>query len=432
MRATRTRTRPLLVATGLAALVALLPVPAGAAWGSAAPLCFGLEPTVIGAPGADEVVGTEGDDVIVATDVRSVRALGGDDTLCVTGARWLDAGDGDDRVRHRAPKQSWVVLGSGSDLFEGSDARDRVYAERFDGEDSYPGEGPDNTDVVRTYGGRDSVTTTAGPDGPNRDRVSLGDGADRVTASGLAAGDDRRLRGGVGTDSLSFTAAGAAGSDVVVDLDAGRATFDGEPVAVVDDFEDVVGRSGPVDLTVRGTDGPNAIHVTGAAAVDARGGRDRITVHGDPRAVRGGPGVDHVEVQGYSDFEDLPVRYDLARRTFSRAGSTVPFATEKLLVRSTGALREDVLVIGTPRRDVVTMRACGGIVRGAGGPDVLRSDAEQCEDTRTVLRGGPGDDRLRGGVDGEVLIGGPGRDRAVGSDGTDRCRAEVERSCELD
>ncbi|GGO68990.1 hypothetical protein [Nocardioides deserti] len=148
--------------------------------------------------------------------------------------------------------------------------------------------------------------------------------------------------------------------------------------------------------------------------------------------MRGGSGVDVVEVQGYSDPGDLPVRYDLARRTFSRDGATVPFAAEKLLVRSTGALREDVLVLGTPRRDVVTMRACGGVVRCAGGPDVLRSDAEQCEGTRTVLRGGPGDDRLRGGVEGEVLIGGPGQDRAVGSDGIDRCRAEVERDCELD
>ncbi|MDN4162992.1 hypothetical protein [Nocardioides abyssi] len=427
--------RPLLIAGGLVvaaisnAPVAVSAVPAGAA---SAPPCFGLAPTVVAEPGTTEVVGTEGDDVVVVSDVSRVITLGGDDTVCATGARWIDAGDGDDRVRHRSTAGSWVVLGSGSDLFEGSDARDRVYAERFDGEDPYPGEGPDNTDVVRTYGGRDSVTTMAGPQGPDRDRVSLGDGDDTVTAYGLAPGDDRRLRGGAGRDTVVLTAAGAAGSELVVDLEDGRARLDGETVAVADAFEDVVGRAGSADLTVLGTDGPNAISVVGSAAVDARGGRDRITLHGDPRSVRGGPGIDHVEVQGYADLEDLPVRYDLHRRTFTRNGATVPFAVEKLLVRSTGALREDVVVLGTPGRDVVVMRACGGVVRGAGGDDVLRSRAEQCEDTRTVLRGGPGDDRLSGDVDGEVLIGGAGRDRAVGGAGTDRCRAEIERECELE
>jgi Ca2+-binding RTX toxin-like protein len=40
-----------------------------------------------------------------------------------------------------------------------------------------------------------------------------------------------------------------------------------------------------------------------------------------------------------------------------------------------------------------------------------------------VLRGGPGADRIRGGVADDVLLGGPGADRIRGGVGTDTCRS---------
>ncbi|GAB6985629.1 hypothetical protein [Nocardioides pyridinolyticus] len=109
----------------------------------AAETCFGLTPTVVGSPDQEHVEGTDGDDVIVASDRTQVLALGGDDAICVRGAARVDAGDGDDRVRsHHRAGRNLVVLGSGSDRFVGSAGRDRVYGENFDGEDSYAGAGP--------------------------------------------------------------------------------------------------------------------------------------------------------------------------------------------------------------------------------------------------------------------------------------------------
>lgn len=418
-----------LASSGALVSAAVVAVPAA----DAAPGdCFGLAPTVVAAPGAPVVTGTEGDDVIVTSGVERVEALGGDDAICATGARWIDAGDGDDRVRHHASRTSWVVLGSGSDLFEGSSARDIVHADRFDGEDAYPGEGPTDHDVVRTYGGDDRVTSVEAADVVSRDEVVLGAGDDRVTVQAARPGGERVLRGGTGDDTLQLATSGTAGPGHVVDLAAGTAAYGDDQYAAVGSFDGLVARSWPAGLTVRGTDGADRISVTGAATIDAGAGRDRITVHGHLRSVRGGPGVDTVEVLGYGDLEDHPVRYDLARRTFTRGGTAVPFATERLTVWSTGALREDVVVRGTPGRDVVTMRACGGTVHGAAGDDVLRSAAEQCEGTPVTLRGGPGDDRLRGGSERDVLLGGAGRDRADGREGVDRCRAETELRCERD
>ena len=155
------------LAGALAPAQATTPAHLGAA-AQAAETCFGQPATITNADlDADgRITGTEGDDVILAEDVTNVTALGGGDTLCVSGVGWVDAGGGNDRVDAGTPGRGWVVLGSGSDVFEGSPARDRVQADEFDGEDSYPGERLDDTDVVRTYGGGDSVFLADSSDSP--------------------------------------------------------------------------------------------------------------------------------------------------------------------------------------------------------------------------------------------------------------------------
>ena len=421
--ALRTLTR--LTTAGVVVLAAAVLTPSAGA--GAEPTCFGLAPTIVAPPGTSEVHGTEGDDVIVAEDVDRVEALGGADAVCVAGARWVDAGDGNDRV-HSLPTTArhWIVLGSGSDLFEGSDRRDRVYAELFDGEDPYPGTGAENSDVIRTRDGSDVVTT----DGTDDDLVELGRGDDTVTWYAAGAGATR-LAGGLGRDRAVVRVRFDGDSTTSFDLRDETSTIDGAHLADLESFEDLsVNASTGSVVQVRGTDGPNEIYAAGHADLAAGGGDDRLVIHGDPVSVLGGPGRDRVEVQGYSDFEDEAVVYDLARRLFTRGDVVAPFATEELLVGTTGAIREDVRVLGTRRRDVVVTDACGSVVRGAGGDDLLQSIAEQCEGVPVTLRGGPGDDVLRGGAERDVLIGGTGRDRADGSTGIDRCRAEVETACE--
>jgi Ca2+-binding RTX toxin-like protein len=419
------RSTMLTTLTGLALTAGTLTATtAGTAY--AAETCFGLTPTIVASDRA-AVTGTEGDDVIVTTGITSVDALGGDDTLCVTDSRWISAGDGNDRVRSTGTGKRVVLLGSGSDHFEGSGARERIFADGFDGEGATPGTGPDTTDTISTRGGKDRVFSGDWSQ-PNHDEVDLGGGEDSVVLAG-GPGGTADVDGGRGSDSVDSK----DGAALRYDLAQGTASAGGVQYAAIASFENVFVQAYLESVTVRGTDGPNDIWVTGRADVDAGAGRDIITLFGDPESVVGGPGRDHVVMTGYGDADlDQPVRYDLRTGRYSRGEVRAPFETETLRVYSTGARREDVTVLGSPRRDVVTMGACGAVVRGRGGDDLLSSNAEQCERVPVTLYGGAGHDRLRGSVGRDVLIGNGGRDRAYGDLGRDRCRAEVERTCELD
>lgn len=336
-------------AVGTLALGALTVAPGGPA--AAAGTCSGLPVTIVAPPGADVVNGTAGGDVIVADGARRVDAGAGDDTICATGVRWIAAGDGDDRVWHQeAPQGHVVVLGAGSDHFEGSDVRDRVWAEDFDGEDPAPGAGTANTDVVRTYGGKDRVLSGA-PDQPNEDVVELGDGPDSVEL-GEGVGATAVVLGGRGPDELTVLVRGDARLDI--DLVAGTVAVDGSRVAGVAGFEKVLAGAFRGRVVVRGTSGRDLIAVTAPnARVRADAGDDRVRIFG-----------------------------------------------------------------------------CGSVAAGGPGDDLLVSTYQGCRRDPVTLRGGPGDDRLRGSRAPDVLLGDAGRDRAAGAEGRDRCRAEVERSCE--
>ena len=422
------RSRTGLTALATAASAVVLTTAGATAPATAAETCFGLAPTIVGATGAEMLRGTEGDDVILARGVAAVAALGGDDALCLEGAAYVYAGDGNDRVRSVTDAQKHqVVLGSGSDLFEGSDGRDRVYGENVGGEGRYPGTGTANTDVVHTFGGDDRVWSGT-VEQPNADQVDLGEGDDHVTLSS-APGGDARLVGGPGDDKLWAELERTDPASYSFDLEAGTVAADGVRFAVADDFNDLWVRAHGSAVSVRGTDGPNQVDVLGGAAVDTGAGRDVIRVEDRGlRSVAGGAGRDAVRVYVGSPGRAFAV--DLRRRRFTRGPESGPFETELLKLRGSSALRHPVEVLGSRRRDVVLVETCGAVVRGAGGSDRLAATSEQCDETVTTLLGGSGDDRLLGGEDRDVLVGGPGHDVADGGDRRDRCRAEVERRCE--
>ena len=112
----------------LAAAVALGPlvVPALTA-SAAAPMCQGEEATIVDTDGGT-VEGTEGDDVIVAGRLASVRALGGNDKVCTRGGRVsgggghdavsIHAGRGDDHVKVDSSEDLDIKLGSGDDFVQ--------------------------------------------------------------------------------------------------------------------------------------------------------------------------------------------------------------------------------------------------------------------------------------------------------------------------
>ena len=139
----------------------LLAVPAVSQAG--VPLCSGLEPTIVGTDGPDELQGTPGPDVI--------HGLDGDDRII--------GGDGDDII----------CGGSGRDRLIGGLGDDALY-------------GGIQADTVRGGPGADLVVGGAGNDlmfgGPGRDVARGKAGMDRVYGGGGA--DD--LRGGGGADSI--------------------------------------------------------------------------------------------------------------------------------------------------------------------------------------------------------------------------------------
>ncbi|NYE36401.1 Ca2+-binding RTX toxin-like protein [Nocardioides cavernae] len=199
--------RPLpLLATGLAAglCAALLPatlLPAAAPAYAEGETCLGRLATAVGTPGQPELVGTEGDDVVVTDGAGSVATLGGDDWVCVTdvpGAPGrtisVDTGEGDDallveRVEWLGASRSSYVGGPGSDLLA-LWAGARLDLDLASGE------------MVTRRSGRDVRTTVGGFD------------STFVVATDLALHGTRRA------DDLRFqacraTVRGLAGSDVI-------------------------------------------------------------------------------------------------------------------------------------------------------------------------------------------------------------------------
>lgn len=170
--------------------------------------CFGQEPTMVG---DGELEGTPGDDVIVATTVRTiVRAGAGDDLVC--GSRRVDAGTGHDKIGYDEPLPGMTYIfirgGAGDDLirFRGTQHMDTwgtrwgVFggpgADLMKGQDgSHIFDGGDGADVL--IGGPGGDAGLAG--GGGKDKVFGGPGQD--TAHGGAGRDV--LLGGAGHDDLA-------------------------------------------------------------------------------------------------------------------------------------------------------------------------------------------------------------------------------------
>ncbi len=186
-------------------LIALVPSTASAL--SLPVTCDGELPTIVSS--AATVVGTAGDDVILATGTagQTIRAGAGDDIICGTsGPDRIFAGDGDDTV----------LAGNGNDTIDGGFGNDKVSGGAGDdvitgGPGSDTVSGNTGNDHIAGGGGNDSLSGNVGNDvingGLGNDRANGDAGNDMISGN---EGSDR-LNGGVGNDSLS----GGAAPDVI-------------------------------------------------------------------------------------------------------------------------------------------------------------------------------------------------------------------------
>ena len=142
--------------------------------------CFGLPPTITGTAGDDPLIGTPGDDVILA--------LQGDDKIRgVDGVDYVCAGPGNDRV----------VGGNGNDIESGSDGDDKLV-------------GSSDDDLLVGDNGNDKLIGSSGQDylyaGPGDDKLVGSSGDDLlygdVAIIGPVLPGNDTLVGGGGNDVL--------------------------------------------------------------------------------------------------------------------------------------------------------------------------------------------------------------------------------------
>ena len=413
--------------------------------------CQGKVPTVTSST-SSTTLGTEGDDVILATSA-DVYGLGGNDTICLVGPTvvTLLAGPGNDSVTVSDDKTGVnAVLGDGDDTYVGGPGFDNVSNNLIDetGEQNF-----------FTDSGGDHIDTGAGPDsatvgqpfGPvEADVVELGDGADRLIINGPTA-DASTLVGGADIDQLSL---GRSNTVVSLNIPARLAQFDGARVAQDwEGFEEyVMYANNRGTLQIKGSSGADQVRMTTAGAIqgDLGAGSDTLKI----RAVRiirggvaGGTGRDLIIGSAENYRPDSGVNVDLADRRLWAQGTPRSASLRIDGFEDASVLAPLGRITGSKAANQLSVR-CGSVDGGYGGDviqqlgsDTVLTDGgfvvetepkpSRCEEFSSFhADGGPGADRITGSLGNDILIGGSGHDRADGLSGRDRCSAEVRRRCE--
>jgi len=341
--------------------------------------------------GIENVWGSLGDDAIAGSSAANeLTGDAGDDTLDgADGNDILDGGAGNDRLIGGDGKDT-MTGGDGDDDYVVDTTADTVIEALFGGTDTVStalanytlGANLENLIVGSTNGrgtGNWENNTLWGSSGNN----TLDGGYGHDTLDGRDGNDtliggwgSDRLNGGTGSDWASYAGAAAA---VRVELATGEGFLGDAQGDSYTGIENVRGGNG--DDILRGD--ANANTLAGGAGADRLFGQDGNDI------LIGGSGADRLSGDAGSDWASYAgaaaaVRVDLATRTGLR---------------------------GDAQGDTYS-----GIenVRGGDGDDFLRGDANA-----NTLDGGAGDDMLFGQDGNDVLIGGAGVDILRGSDGID-------------
>ncbi len=418
---------------GLVVPFVLLPVEGAS---SSAPSCQGQPATIVGEPG-EQVVGTDGPDVIVSNGAKYVFGEDGDDLLCMTkqlGRERFHAigGSGDDSILVTGDRYTHVSPGSGDDTVTGGPGREKVYLGAEDASSTEPG-----VDTIHTGGGPDLVV--AYHHEVIRDLVELGSGDDAVRLeNGNQLAPNAELDGGRGSNYLAINHDGEIpGDSIVIDNDLQRASVDGTVTqhwARFDRFAVANTGFGSVRFVGSGADEEFNVEPLAASVEAVMGlGDDQVFVDGPApggTTVDGQQGQDKLILQYQGHIQvTLDVGPGTAVTSAADQGG-VTFAGLEQYYLSAGR----VTMIGDRHANILAATAKGAVIRGGAGGDSISCWNDQyyghgCG--RVVLEGNGGNDDLIGGAANDLINGGPGRDRANGRKGTDRCVAVEDRNdCE--
>lgn len=391
----------------IAIQLALIAPAAGAAAPAAPDPC--AAPTITGTDRADRLRGTTGADVIAGLGGGDrIAGRGGNDTLC--------GGDGSDILRG----------GGGNDVL---------------------------------HGGADEVVPVDPEFTIYRGDTLVGGPGDDLLDGGADPSND-------GADALDYS---RSATGVVVDLEAGRASGEGDDILVGTTFEAVtgsphadvlrgndddnglageggadrlVGRSGKDTITTGDEDGNVALG--GGGSDDVRGGTGRDVLYGGPGfldELDGRAGRDRIYGGGGHDFiEDTllpgrgqvlaggPGEDNLSPRIAGRSGRILP----REQVTGTIRLNEQRLRASAAGRPVIARITSFGIVatpqgrRWTAHGTAAGEQLNAHDKTPVRFYGHGGDDVLLGSRESDLLSGGSGRDTAYGRGGRDDFRS-VER-----
>lgn len=452
---------PSLIALSLLVLGA----PAATYAADAPATCLGQTATIVGGDGL--VTGTEGADVIVASGISTVDALGGDDLVClevgsvVLGASEegpvakVNAGAGDDVVSsvdldafwvpNGGESRAWeaiVALGTGEDQFLGGSAVDMVY-----------GSDPDSADTER-----DDINTGGGPDyvhsgrssAANDDVVRTGPGSDVVIMVPPSPAGVLDVRRGLNYVVFDLTAGVPTHwrldvADRTIHRGTGIGTWAGDVSMWEFDADDGDANS---TFTMSGSDHWENVVLWGgidqfATTVKLGGGPDELYAYGkaeEPGTYALGQQRDTLHVAPLNASLDrvlagVRVSVDLEAGRLDYGSGPAASATMISGVEDVSVSGTRVRVLGDRQANWITADGCDARVRAGDGADQVSVVVRPywvtgCAHTSRI-EGGPGSDKLFGAdKSADLLLGGHGRDLADGNAGIDTCRAEITRHCE--
>jgi Ca2+-binding RTX toxin-like protein len=307
------------------------------------PTCDGLEATIVGTDGPDNLVGTEGPDVaFLGSGDDHFAGKGGDDVICGgsghdviypgdgndtvfgevgpdtifegTGNDHLNGGPGGDTIDYRSSKATGLRVdarigkatsSSGTDLFYNFETYvGTIYKDHLIG--SSAGEriiGLTGRDYIQSLGGNDSIVSDA-----FAGTVEAGDGDDQVYMRAparvlLGAGNDQlRLNqdaasGGVyaGGDGFDGVIVSVGNAGYEINLNRGFVQYlanDAVDRGYLNRFENVIGSFGPDRIV--GNELPNFLSAGNSNdTVIGLGGDDHLIGGDDVDVADGGSGHDH-------------------------------------------------------------------------------------------------------------------------------------------
>jgi Ca2+-binding RTX toxin-like protein len=373
-------------------------------------MCGGLPATLRGDEGANTIIGTPGDDVIVAgSGFDTVDGGAGNDVIC--------GGRGPDRL----------VGGEGNDLVKGNRGGDALA-------------GGDGDDLLK--------------------------GGSGIQASFAAdAGDDVWISRAP-VHMLSFT---GAPNGVTVDVEAGTAEGWGHDTFTLPSSDTLVLTGSEHDDILLGSSEAETIYGAGGAdAIAGRGGSDRLasgsatrvattTPEGPSASLEGGPGDDELmagvagAVSGGTGDDKITVPFSSGTPLTSDLVLDGGAGQDRLWLYDATPAGQGVLVDGVYDHISFDMLA-GSLdadalhldpsafeiflfetvdwhtvstdfdVTGTDGPDGIYVASVDIYGTSIVsVHAGPGDDRIQSGGGDDTLDGGPGWDRADAQNGIDTC-----------